>query len=80
MLHFFNAEKLVFGVGSRYGANRVASAALDANIGIYLISLFSFGYSGNGALTFAGTAFDAILIDFIRHFETPPRSGLLYEL
>jgi hypothetical protein len=55
-------------LGSVDGADICAGAALYAFIGIDHILAIFFGYAADGAFFRAGTASDAIIIDFICHF------------
>jgi hypothetical protein len=57
----------LFGLGSVYGANAGASAALDAGIGIYLVMIFALRDSGYRTLACASAALDAIFRNLISH-------------
>jgi hypothetical protein len=56
-------------LGSSNRANAVAGAALDAGIRIDFVFAVTLGNCGDGALSLAGAAADAIIRNFISHWE-----------
>ena len=66
MCAFFVPISLL-GIGCSYGTYAVASATLDAGIGIDDVFVVTSGDSGYGALCLASAAADALIINYICH-------------
>jgi hypothetical protein len=56
---------LVFRIGSRNGANTIASTTFDAGCSVDNILAIALSYSSNRAFTFACAAADALIVNYI---------------